>query len=156
MRKLALVALAVFVPGSAAVVAAPGATKAAAGKTPPACGVKILPLVTGNSWTYENVGARNIKNEPITIRDDLAKLAPPAPKKIVITVKNVESKGADKDTVVTLEEVSSYEVRDVKANKSKMTDMKVTSTITCNKTKMIVSPESFFFQAEPGGFQELD
>jgi hypothetical protein len=157
MRKLALVALAALVPvdlGSGA-IAAP--TKPAAGKTPPACGVKFLPLVAGNSWTYENVGARTIKNEPIAMREDLVRSfpAPPAPKKIVITVKNVDSKGADKDTVATLEEVNTYEVRDLKGNKSKTTDVKITSTITCNKQKMIVSPESFFFQAEPGGYQEL-
>jgi hypothetical protein len=162
MRKLALFApiVVLAIPQVlASAVAAPGQpAKAAAGKTPPACGVKVLPLVAGNSWTYNSVGARDIKCAPIVVRDDLSRLVPPAPKTIKITVKSVDSKDPKDpkaDTVATLEEVSTYEVRDTKGGKPHTTDVTIQSTITCNKTKFEISEKSFFFQGEPGGYQEL-
>ncbi|MGE3548098.1 MAG: hypothetical protein AB7L28_29515, partial [Kofleriaceae bacterium] len=74
------------------------------------------------------------------------------PKSFVITVKSVEEKGGD--TVVTLEEKLTYELKDPK----KPTDERlVTSTITCsgNGKKIDISPDSFFFAAEPGGYLGL-
>lgn len=116
------------------------------GKAPPACGAKLFPLVEGNSWTYGQVAALTAP------REDLARLTPVAPQKIVITVKKVEQqgKGADEVTVATLEEKVTTEItKDPK--KPVIDERTVTSTITCNKTKFEVSPESFFFSGEPGG-----
>src|SRR5687768_4588844 len=141
MRALALFAVPMMLGSVATAQAAPKA----APKSNAACGVKILPLVEGNTWTYEQVASRD------PILPELAKLAPRAAKKIVITVKSVTAKGAD--TVATLEEKSTYEI--VAENKEKkkpavMAEVIVTSTISCNKTKFEISPESFFFAAEPG------
>jgi hypothetical protein len=123
-------------------------TPAVGSKTPPACGAKILPLVTGNSWTYEPVPAKN------PIATDLVKLAPRQPQKIVIVVKSVETKGTD--TVASLDETITYEIV-AKTDKKPavMADVQVKSTIKCNKTKFEISPDSFFFAGEPGGYKEL-
>ncbi|MEJ7603770.1 MAG: hypothetical protein WKG01_38135, partial [Kofleriaceae bacterium] len=130
--------------GSAPASAAP---KKAAGKpTPPACGVKVLPLVTGNSWTYQSVAG------PAQTDPAIDRMAPVAPKSFVISVTKVEAKGAD--TVVSLEEKLSYEGRDPK--KPTVTEKVVASTITCNaKGKFEISPESYFFAGEPGGWYGL-
>lgn len=120
--------------------------KGPVGKAVGACGVKILPLVEGNTWTYGFV----VSSSPT--RDDLVKLLPSQPASIVITVKTVETKGAD--TVVTLEEKTSADLsKDPK--KHIMDDRTITSTITCSRTKFEISPESFFFAGEPGGFYQL-
>ena len=118
--------------------------KKAAGKpTPPACGAKLLPLVVGNTWTYSAV-ASPTPPDPV-----IERLAPTPPKQFVITVTKIEPKGTD--TLVTLEEKLSYEGRDTK--KPTITEKVVTSTITCNaKNKFEISPESFFFAGEPGGW----
>src|SRR5690242_21328112 len=66
-------------------------------KTPSVCGVKILPLAVGNTWTYKMVPA------PVPAEDQIKRIAPQQPNQVVITVKAVDNKkGAD--TVVTLEE----------------------------------------------------
>ncbi|MCW5802634.1 MAG: hypothetical protein KIT31_09615 [Deltaproteobacteria bacterium] len=141
-------------------------------KTPPACGAKILPLVVGNSWKYMQVSALT------PVRDDLAKIVPPAAKSVVVTVKKIEAKGPE--TVVTLEEVTSYEAKSFKrlaprgkgkpkkddkpddkkdeAKKEKDDDtVTVTSTITCDaKGRFEISPESFFFAGEPGGSFDVE
>jgi hypothetical protein len=118
-----------------------------AGKSPPACGAKVLPLVTGNTWTYANVPS------PVAVRDDLSRIVPNPAKRVVITVKSVETKGAD--TVATLEEVASYEIADPKAKQPRTVEDKFTTTITCGKNKFDISPESFFFAGEPGGMRGL-
>jgi hypothetical protein len=146
MRIPSLLVLLVALP--AASVAAPAKKPPGAGKSPPACGAKVLPLVTGNTWTYANVPS------PVAVRDDLSRLVPNPAKKVVITVKSVETKGAD--TVATLEEVVSYELgTDLKTKKPRTADLKFTTTITCGKNKFDISPESFFFAGEPGGMLGL-
>lgn len=147
MRALALFAVPMILGSAATAEAAP----ARPSKITAACGVKILPLAEGNTWTYEQVASRD------PILPELAKLAPRAAKKIVITVKSITAKGGD--TVATLEEKNTYEI--VAENKEKkkpavMAEVVVTSTISCNKTKFEISPDSFFFAAEPGGFRNLD
>jgi hypothetical protein len=124
---------------------ADAAPKKGAGKpTPPACGVKVLPLVLGNSWTYENVAA------PVAGDPQIARIAPTPPTAFTITVTKVEPKGTD--TLITLEEKYQYPAKDTKDPK-KTLEKTVTSTITCNpKTKFEISPESFFFAGEPGGW----
>jgi hypothetical protein len=126
---------------------ADAAPKKGAGKpTPPACGVKILPLVLGNSWTYTAVAAPTEGDPQIT------RIAPMQPKTFTITVTKVEAKGAD--TQVTLEEKLQYPVKESKdPKKPTVAEKTLTSTITCNaKTKFEISPESFFFAGEPGGW----
>jgi hypothetical protein len=119
---------------------------AAGGKAAPACDAKILPLATGNSWTYQTVAA------PVPATPDIVRIAPPLPKGFVITVKSVESKNGD--TVVTLEEKITYDyTKDTK--KPIVEERVVESTITCNATKFDISPNSFFFSGEPGGFGGL-
>ena len=149
MRKYALplvllaAASAPFVVKS--VCAAPQGKKGpAAGKAaPPACGVKIFPLVVGNSWTYEPIAA------PTQLPEALARLAPLQPKKIVVSVKSIEKKGTD--TVATIEEKDSYDVsRDSK--EQKIQERVVTDTIVCNdKGKFDIGPQLFWFAGEPGG-----
>ncbi len=119
--------------------------------SPPACGAKILPLVTGNTWTYEATASKD------AILPDLVKLAPRQARSIVITVKSVTTKGTE--TVVTLEEKVTTEI--VPENKEKkkpavMSEAVIASTITCSKTTFEISPDSFFFAGEPGGFRELE
>ena len=106
MRLPALSALFAALVLPSVVAAAPKASGAGA-KSPPACGVKVLPLVVGNTWTYSTVAA------PMPAPPDIARLAPPLPKGFVITVKSIEPKGPD--TVVTLEEKITYDLtKDVK------------------------------------------
>jgi hypothetical protein len=113
------------------------------GKAVAACGAKILPLVEGNQWTYGFVAA------PIQPPPELQKLLPSQPSQIVITVKSVVTTGLD--TVVTLEEKS---VADLSKDPKKhiLDERTLTTTITCNRTKFEISPHSFFFAGEPGGF----
>ena len=118
-------------------------TKGPVGKAVPACGARILPLVEGNQWTYVFIQA------PTGPRDDLAKLTPSQPQQVVITVKKVETNGPD--TVATLEEKTTTDLsKDPK--KHILDERTITSTITCNQKKFEISPESFFFAGEPGGF----
>lgn len=115
--------------------------KAAKGK--PACGVTLLPLVVGNQWTYSFVPA------PVAATPAIARTAPATPKGFIITVKNIETNGAD--TVVSLEEKLTYDyTKDPK--KQVIEERVVNSTITCNAKKFDISPDSFFFAGEPGGY----
>jgi hypothetical protein len=112
-------------------------------KTQSVCGQKILPLVEGNKWTYGFV------ESGIPVRDDLLKLTPSQPMEIVISVKTVETKGDE--TVITLEEKSTADLS--KDPKKHIYDERtINSTITCSRTKFEISPDSFFFSGEPGGF----
>lgn len=121
--------------------------KGPVGKAVPACGAKILPLVEGNQWTYGHIAAHDRKGEPVLPREELKKLSPTEPSKIVITVKTIETKGPD--TVVTLEEKTTAEIK--VGGKEVVDERTITSTITCNQKKFEISPESFFFAGEPGG-----
>lgn len=116
------------------------------GRGKPACGVTLLPLVEGNQWTYSFVPAKD------AAAPEIARIAPATPKGFVITVKSVETKGGE--TVVTLEEKLTYDyTKDPK--KQVIEERLVTSTITCSAKKFDVSPESFFFAGEPGGYLGL-
>lgn len=136
----------VLAPALLALLAAPSisAARPKAGSAP-ACGAKILPLVEGNSWTYQTVAA------PLPAEPAIVRISPPLPKGFTITVKSVAQEGGD--TVVTLEEKITYEYLNPKDDKKPTTEERlVTSTITCNAKKFDISPESFFFAGEPGGF----
>lgn len=117
------------------------------GKAAPACGAKVLPLVEGNTWRYNSVAAPQPADQAI------ARIAPAQPNTIVITVKKVEKQGAD--TVVTLEEKISID-RTKEKDKPILEEYAYESTITCNDKKFDISPNSFFFAGEPGGYQGLE
>lgn len=135
----ALVALPVLIAAPSLAVAKPKAG---------ACGSTILPLAEGNTWTYQTVAA------PLPAEPAIVRISPPLPKGFVITVKSIEQQGGD--TVVTLEEKITYEYLNPKDDKKPTTEERVvTATITCNAKKFDISPESFFFAGEPGGFGGL-
>lgn len=150
MRKYALPLVLL---GAVSASAAPKAKVPAAGKAPPACGAKILPLVAGNTWTYNAVAA------PAPLPPALARLAPLEPKAITVSVKSVEKKGTD--TVATIEEKHEFDMsKDPK--EPKVFEQLVTGTITCNdKGKFDIAPQLYWFAGEPGGthgltFEKLD
>lgn len=117
--------------------------KGPVGKAASACGARVLPLVEGNKWTYTFV------ESGVPPRDDLLKLMPSEPMQIVISVKSIETKG--EDTVVTLEEKSTADLS--KDPKKHIYDERtLNTTITCGRTKFEISPDSFFFSGEPGGY----
>jgi len=110
------------------------------------CGAKVLPLVEGNEWTYAAVGS------PAAPTDQIKRISPIQPKTVVITVKSVEKSGAE--TVVTLEEKTTIDL--TKDEKKPLLDERtIETTITCSKTKFEISPDSFFFAGEPGGYYGL-
>lgn len=118
-----------------------------AGSGKPACGVKLVPLVVGNQWTYNSIAA------PMPAPEQIRRLSPAQPKAIVITVKSVESKGGE--TVVTLEEKLTIDrTRDPK--KPEIDEFTYDSTITCTDKKFDISPNSFYFAGEPGGYLGLE
>src|SRR5215813_9152859 len=126
------------------------------GKAPSACGSKILPLAVGNEWTYLAVGARDPKTGVDLLPDDAIKgLVPKQPKSIVITVKSIDApKPNDKngETTITLEEKYTIDLTKVKDEKPVLWDRTITTTITCTAKKFDISPDSFLFAAEPGGY----
>ncbi len=141
---LALLAL-TLVPAAATAAPKTGAAGAPA-KLGTACGVKVLPLAVGNVWTYTNVAA------PLPALPDVVRIAPQPPKTFTITVKSIEQKGGD--TVVNLDEKITYDLtRDPK--KPLLDDRLIQSTIVCNAKKFDISPDSFFFAGEPGGYHGL-
>lgn len=117
------------------------------GKAAPACGVKILPLVEGNTWRYVMIPA------PAPAEAAIARIAPAQPNEIVITVKKLEKQGTD--TVATLEEKITID-RTKEKDKPLVETYAYESTITCNDKKFDISPNSFFFAGEPGGYQGLE
>lgn len=155
MRTSALAALAALALVPAVATARPRPQQADAkagsgptGKAAPACGAKVLPLVEGNSWTYVSIAA------PLPADDQIKRIAPGQPKKIVITVKSIDKGDKTKDTVAHLEE--KVTVERLKDGKPFDDEYSYDSTITCNDKKFDVSPGSFFFAGEPGGFFGLD
>jgi len=129
-------------PGAA--VAKPKAP-APAGKAANACGMTVLPLSEGNTWTYSFVAPKD------AAPPDIVRISPPAAKTFVITVKSIETNGAD--TVVNLEEKITYELNPLPGKpKGALDERIVSSTIVCNAKKVDISPDSFFFAGEPGGF----
>lgn len=145
--KLGSLLLLALVMAPAAVTAAPR-SKAAGGKSTPACGARILPLVVGNEWTYEQTAPA------IPAVPEIAKIAPNAPKKLVVSVTAIDAKGSD--TVVSIAEQLTYDLERNDTSKHKFVERAVTGTITCNtKGKFDISPELFFFAGEPGGFEGM-
>lgn len=113
----------------------------------PACGVKLLPLVEGNTWTYNAIAA------PTPPPDAIRRLSPEEPKAIVITVKSVNTE--DGKTVATLEEKLTIDrTRDPK--KPAIEELVYESTITCTKDTFDISPNSYYFAGEPGGTLGLE
>jgi hypothetical protein len=142
-------------------------TKAAGKKTPPACGARALPLVVGNSWTYKPSSPRTPEGLEIRVDPTLTKFVPKQPEQVVITVTAIETKGPE--TVVSLEEKSTYSITVEKKDKGPATagsktpvtatsthELVVKSAITCSKTKFELDPRSFLFSGEPGGVRELE
>jgi hypothetical protein len=149
MRMPLLLAAAIaLVPAVAEAVPKPGKQDAKAGKTgKPACGAKVLPFVVGHQWTYNSIAA------PTPPPDNIKRLSPAQPKAIVITVKSIENKGGE--TVITLEEKLTIDrTRDPK--KPEIDEFAYDSTITCTDKKLDVSPNSFLFAGEPGGYLGLE
>lgn len=149
MRSPALASFLAVSLTAAAAGAAPGAGKAPASKTPPACGARALPLVVGNTWTYTPVAS------PTPIPEATARLMPTQPKKVTVAVQAVETKAGV--TTATLAEVVTTEVATFKDGKEVKApvDRRITSTITCTAQKFDVSPEAFWFAGEPGGYVGL-
>jgi hypothetical protein len=96
-----------------------------------ACGISVLPLSLGNSWTYEAVGAPPERQ----LTEAAARNSPRQATKVVITVTAVETQGDV--TQVTLSEDSDGRV--------------INTNIRCSATKFEIDPNSFFFAAEPSG-----
>jgi len=113
----------------------------------------VLPLQVGNTWTYEAVQARDGKGTPIVERDDMKKLRPLPAIKIVVTVTAVDKK--EQEATVKLKETITYDI--TKGETKKLFDQVVESTIVCSpKGKFDISPQSFFFAGEPGGFRGIN
>jgi hypothetical protein len=146
MRMPLLLTALALVPAVAGAKPKQEAAKAAGGGKP-ACGVKVIPLAVGNQWTYNSIAA------PLPPPEQIKRLSPAQPKAIVITVKSVEAKGGE--TVVTLEEKLTVDrTRDPK--KPEIDEFAYESTVTCTDKKFDISPNSFFFAGEPGGYLGLE
>jgi hypothetical protein len=150
MRMPLLLTALALVPAIAGAKPNPGKQEAAAkagGGGKPACGTKILPLAVGNQWTYNSIAA------PLPPPEAIKRLSPAQPKAIIITVKSVEPKGGE--TVVTLEEKLTID-RTRDAKKPEIEEYTYESTVTCTDKKFDISPNSFFFAGEPGGYIGLE
>ena len=108
-------------------------------KGKPVCPTRTLPLVVGNTWTYISA--------PPLIQLDTKELAqlPNQPKKVVITVKEASTTAGI--TTVTLAEDSFL------GDKAPRT---LLTKIVCGPSKFDISPESFFFAGEPGGYYGIE
>ncbi|HEY0250245.1 MAG TPA: hypothetical protein VGC41_01920 [Kofleriaceae bacterium] len=112
------------------------------------CGVKVFPLAIGNEWTYTMVPS------PLPPEDAIKRISPPEPNTIVIKVTDIKTDPKTKDTVVTLEEKATIDL--TKDQKKPILDERtITTSITCNAKKFEISPDSFFFAGEPGGYVGL-
>lgn len=132
--SLSLVSIAVLAGVASAQPRRPTAGRPAAPvRAERACGVIALPLSVGNEWTYDNV--------PLPPEEQLTeaqqKQTPFPPKKIIIKVTKLETK--EGVTTVTLSEDLDGRVHE--------------STITCRAggADFRMSPNAFWFAAEPGG-----
>ncbi len=111
------------------------------------CGVKVFPLAVGNTWTYVMVPS------PLPPEDALKRISPTEANQIEITVKSIDAaKGGD--TVVNLDEKITIDLtKDPK--KPQLDEKTIHTTITCSAKKFEISPDSFFFAGEPGGYINL-
>lgn len=160
-----LLCLPVFFASAIAVAAPPGSGPTT--KTASPCGEKVLPLAVGNQWTYARVpasipvdspssaGVRNTPDQGVrrSIDNQIARIAPIIADTIVITVTAIDN-AANRDTVITLEEKSTTDL--TKDPKKPVRDERsISTTITCNARKFELSPDSFWFAGEPGGYLGL-
>ena len=99
-----------------------------------ACGIKFLPLLVGNWWSYQSVAA------PTALPPAEEKQTPLPSKQILVTVASIETKGSD--TIVTFDET--------------VGTRKLKTTLTCGPGKIDLSPDAFWFGGEPGGFFSLE
>jgi hypothetical protein len=118
-----------------------------AGNVASACGARVLPLAKGTIWTYAPVVA------PLPPSDAVKRIAPLQPKEITISVKSIEAKGTE--TVVTLEEKLTID-RTKDEKKPLVEERAYETTITCSDKKFDISPDSFLFAGEPGGYLGLE
>lgn len=135
MRFAVLPSLLTCAAALAAASAASAAPRAGAAKPTPACGIVAVPLVVGNSWTY----AGAVPPDTDAYRDRILspaveKSTPLQPSKVTITVDKIETDAGT--TTITLTE--DHDGR------------KHVSTATCTATKLVFSPNAFWFNAEPG------
>lgn len=127
---------------SLAVAAPPNAGPTTKSASP--CSQRVIPLSVGNQWTYSLVPALNPAS------DQIARIAPVPPQTVVVTVKAIES-APGRDTVISLEEKTTTNL--TKDPKTPLVDERSTSTsIRCSSTKFEVSPDSFWFAGEAGGY----
>jgi len=99
-------------------------------KAQSACGIRLFPLTVGNSWTFVP-GV-----PPAEPPEAMVRFIPPQPKQVVVTVASIEAK--DGKSVVHLQE-------DIDGRK-------LDTTIVCGGGLFEISPDSFFFAGEPGGY----
>jgi hypothetical protein len=144
-RTFAVLALA-LVP-TAALAKPKASAPAAGGPKATACGVKVLPLAVGNLWRYELVAA------PTAATPEVVRISPPSPKSFSIAVTAIEPHGTD--TLISLEEKVTYELSGGTKDKKNIDERVIHSTITCNAKKFDISPESFLFAGEPGGYHGI-
>lgn len=95
-----------------------------------ACGISAIPLTVGNQWIYESAGLPADR----ALTENQLKGLPVIPKQVTITVKSVDTK--DGVTTVTL-----TEDLDGRAHET---------SITCTATSLVMSPNAFWFNGEPG------
>ena len=112
------------------VMAAAATTAVAQPKPKSACGVKYLPLVVGNKWSYVPA------TPPVSPNESQARGVPVQPKLVVVEVKEVTTEGTK--TVVKLDET--------------IDDRTIHTSITCGAGVFEPSLDSFFYAGEPGGY----
>jgi hypothetical protein len=142
--SLSLVPAAVAAPKQPKAPPAPPTTPKVGAKTPGACNTKLFPIAVGNQWTYSPVKA------PFEAPEQVAKLSPPEPKKIVVEVKSVDAKKGS-DTTVTLSETMSIDLSKDPA-KPNLVERTLETTLVCAKDRIEIAPDSVFFAGEPGGY----
>lgn len=119
------------------------------------CPGKVLPLQMGNTWTYESVAARDSKGNPVFPPENMTKLLPLRASKVIVTVTAVEPNKEKQETTVRLKETATYDITK-DPTKPKLFEQVVESVIVCSpKGKFDISPNSFFFAGEPGGYNGI-
>ena len=105
-----------------------GGAAAGAAVGSPACGIDFLPLTPGRSWTYKFFVPEN-STPPA------GQLHVPEPESVTIQVVKVEAQGDGARITVN----ESYR------------KVSVETVLECNKDRLLIPPDSFFFAGEPGG-----
>jgi hypothetical protein len=103
-------------------------------KAKSACGIRLLPLTVGNKWTFVQM------KPPAEPDEGQKRYIPVQPTQVTIEVKDITDAGGK--SVVKLEET--------------IDDRKLNTTITCGPGVFEVSPDSFLFAGEPGGFYNIE